>query len=313
MNILLTGGLGFVGSHLVRALLPKHTLFIIDKFNEHYPGYAQIHRGSKGLQPVNDIEARHRKLNWEYRQELLVDFPDAEINRYWTYEWLPDTQYKNFDLVINAGALSEAILSQYYKKFCKMSIVESLTCIKESYDCPVLHFSSSMVYGSWEGAVRETAQIAPESFYGECKAESESLCDSRDIILRPIHIFGMGDGKFSIWMNLERQLAVGKPLNVEAADCIYIKELVPIIEKIVDNWQPGTYNISSEIIRDGRDIQAVYPTPFECVNKLGPTGKPRGSLDSSKLRKTFDITPMYNDYKQMIEDYYKEYVCYSQG
>ena len=313
MNILVTGGLGFVGAHLAQALLPKHNLFSIDKFNEHYPGYAKIHRGAKGLQHVNEIEARHRKLNWEYRQELIADFPGTQAERCWSFEWLPDTQYQPIDLVINAGALSEAILSQYYEKFCKQSIVDGLAHIKERYDCPVLHLSSSMVYGTWEGAVDEQSELNPESFYGECKAESEALCDSRDIILRPIHIFGMGDGKFSIWMNLERQLAAGKPLNVEAADCIYIKELVPIIEKIVDNWEPGTYNISSEILRDGKDIQSVYPEPFEYTNKLGPTGKPRGSLNSSKLRKTFGITPMYNDYKQMIEDYYKEYVRYSQG
>ena len=105
MNILVTGGLGFVGAHLAQALLPKHNLFSIDKFNEHYPGYAKIHRGAKGLQPVNEIEARHRKLNWEYRQELIADFPGTQAERCWSFEWLPDTQYHPIDLVINAGAL----------------------------------------------------------------------------------------------------------------------------------------------------------------------------------------------------------------
>ena len=133
------------------------------------------------------------------------------------------------------------------------------------------------------------------------------------IILRPIHIFGMGDGKFPIWMNIERQIKANKPVNVEAADCIYIKEVVAIVEKIVENWIPGTYNISSGFVRDGEVMQKIYPKPFEYVNKQGPTGKPRGSLDCHKLRDMFKLTPMYNSYQEMIEDYYAEYESYCQG
>ena len=41
--------------------------------------------------------------------------------------------------------------------------------------------------------ITEKAPINPESYYGECKANSEFLCDlKQDIILRPIHVFGWG-------------------------------------------------------------------------------------------------------------------------
>ena len=47
-------------------------------------------------------------------------------------------------------------------------------------------------------------------------------------------------------------------------------------------------------------------------HKLGPTGKPRGSLDSSKLLKTFDFTYKYKDYESTIKDYYGKYENFCQ-
>ena len=46
----------------------------------------------------------------------------------------------------------------------------------------------------------------PVDYYGKCKLKSEQICDNNDIILRPIHVYGIGDSKFPIWMNIERQL-----------------------------------------------------------------------------------------------------------
>ena len=56
-------------------------------------------------------------------------------------------------------------------------------------------------------------------------------------------------------MNIERQIEKDKPVNVEAADCIYIDDFVEIVKNIIANWVPGTYNISSNLIRDGQVLQ----------------------------------------------------------
>ena len=39
MKILITGGLGFIGSHLVASLSNDHTIDIIDNFNCNYGHY----------------------------------------------------------------------------------------------------------------------------------------------------------------------------------------------------------------------------------------------------------------------------------
>ena len=85
--------------------------------------------------------------------------------------------------------------------------------------------------------------------------------------MRPIHIYGMGDGKFSIWMNIDRQIAISKPVLIERAGCIYIDDFVIAIKKIIDSWNPGTYNISYNFTRNPEALRNVYPQEFEVKRK----------------------------------------------
>jgi len=309
MKILITGGLGFIGSHLVSELGQTHDVDILDGFTTEYVGFKYIHRGNKGLEECNLIEQQHRIQALRYRLQLIKN-KHRTIHRCNSFEMLPEDEY---DLIINCGALSEAILSQHFPEFTFESIYTGLAQIKEFYqNTPVLHISSSMVYGTWEGQIDEQYSLGAVDHYGDSKTKAETLCGKEDVILRPIHVYGMGDGKFSVWMNLERQLAVGKPFMLEAASCIYIDDFVLAIKNILDNWKPGIYNISYDFIREIDPIKAVYPKDFDYQIKLGPTGKPRGSLDSSKLLNTFGITFKHKDYESTINDYYRKYEDFCQ-
>ena len=61
------------------------------------------------------------------------------------------------------------------------------------------------------------------------------------------------------------------------------------------------------IIRDGKILQKVYPKYLIVNNKLGPTGQPRGTLDNSKLFKTFNVRLKFKSYEETIRDYYGKY------
>ena len=110
MRILITGGFGFIGSHLVNCLGKEHVIDIVDGFDENYVGYKFIHRGSKGLQETNAIEKKHRQLNLKYRIKLIRGMY-RHFFKTNSYVQLP---LKEYDLIINCGALSEAILSQHF-------------------------------------------------------------------------------------------------------------------------------------------------------------------------------------------------------
>jgi nucleoside-diphosphate-sugar epimerase len=164
-----------------------------------------------------------------------------------------------------------------------------------------------MVYGTWEGVIDEQYSLGSVDHYGDSKIKAETLCGEKDVILRPIHVYGMGDGKFSIWMNIERQIAAAKPVMVERAGCIYIDDFVLAIKNILDNWRPGIYNISYTFTRNAEALTDIYPEPFDVQYKSGPTGKPRGLLSNTKLTKTFGIQFSYNNYKETVRDYYRKY------
>ena len=84
MKILITGGFGFIGSHLVAELGRTHHVDILDGFSRNYVGYKYIHRGTKGLQETNEIEKRHRELNLRYRINLVSERFKNFWNQ-WTY------------------------------------------------------------------------------------------------------------------------------------------------------------------------------------------------------------------------------------
>ncbi len=304
MKILVTGGKGFIGSHIVNLLKEKHEIVILDNWSYEYPGYKYIHRGKDGLQLTNGIETIHRLAAKKYRDSMIKDI---KVVKYWTFD---DCDLDNdFDLIINCGSLSEAILSQYFQDFTEKSILDGLNKLVNKYNCPILHFSSSMVYGSWNGPIKEDGEKNPVDLYGACKKASESLLDlNKDVILRPMHVYGYGDGKFPMPMNIERQADKNKPVTVEEADCIYIKDLVSIIEKIVNNWCCGVYNISSGYQRDKevvkKQAKEILNYDIETVNKSGPTGKDRGTLDTSKIKHIYNWNSQFKNYEETITDYF---------
>ena len=163
MKILLTGGAGFIGSHLTGALLRKgHELLILDNFNDYYPPSVK----EANLAPLLDHPALslHRV---DIRDEDLVGKifsaarPEAVIH-----------------LAARAGVRPSLLEPRLYED---VNIGGTLVLLEAARRAGVKKFvfaSSSSVYGNnprlpWREADENLQPVSP---YGSSKLCGEHVC-----------------------------------------------------------------------------------------------------------------------------------------
>ncbi|MBK7174769.1 MAG: dTDP-glucose 4,6-dehydratase [Bacteroidales bacterium] len=174
-NILITGGAGFIGSHLVRLFVnkyPQYKIINLDKLT--YAG---------NLANLKDIE---QKPNYEFVKADIVDEPTMMA----IFE-----AYK-FDAVIHLAAESHVDRSiSNPKEFIMTNIVGTVNLLnaarsiwKDNFDGKrFYHISTDEVYGSLgdEGKFLESTPYDPRSPYSASKASSDHLVRAYN------HTFGM--------------------------------------------------------------------------------------------------------------------------
>jgi UDP-glucose 4-epimerase len=179
-HILVTGGAGFLGSHLIDALIAEgaRRITIVDN----------LYLGT----PANLIEARR---NISGLQILYVDVSDARSVRDALFDLGP------IDVVFNLAAVPLPIcLEQPHYCFDTNIRIASVLCelLREGRYATLVHVSSSCVYGSM-GAhpLSETDSLNPLTPYAASKMACDSLVlsyantfDLDALVMRPFSIYG---------------------------------------------------------------------------------------------------------------------------
>jgi nucleoside-diphosphate-sugar epimerase len=178
MKILVTGSTGFIGEHLVNALLSQENVEIIC--------------------PVRDL----RKIPYRWRKKVKVIIGDiTNIN-------FLSQIIKDIDVVYHLAAISEVskriLKEDYYKVNYYATINLALKCIKENVR-KFVYFSSIEAMGGIRAAVREKRILdekfkhKPTTIYGESKQKAEkallSLYKKQGFpvsIVRPTVVYGPG-------------------------------------------------------------------------------------------------------------------------
>ena len=234
MRVLVLGGSGFIGSHLVDQLIKeKHEVVIFSKTKKN----------------IN--------IHAEY---IFGDFD--EIKKY------SEIIFKNVDLVLHLIWNNVPSTSQRKTKNRKNlypNLENSITLIDEM----VKHKLRRIIYFSTGGAIygnlnnssaNETSQTNPISLYGIEKLmfekyllmyQSQNIIDP--IILRPSNPYGprqrydgvQGVISRFIYLGLKGQPIIIRGDGSNIRDFIYISDMVGIVSKICSNFSPGIYNISS--------------------------------------------------------------------
>jgi nucleoside-diphosphate-sugar epimerase len=213
MRILVTGGTGFVGSHLVRRLLAKgHQIVSLDKS----PGLFDDELRSSGASLITGSVTNAEDVNSAIEGcELVYHLasPFGDILQ-------PDKVYWDIEVNGTRNVLEAAERHRIRR---------------------VIHCSTQGVHGIIDRPPGdENSPVAPRDYYCYSKAEGERVCQEfiakgMDIVIvRPTSVYGPGDTRG--WLKLYRMVASGWFLMIGDGKTlnhpVYVENLVDVFELV---------------------------------------------------------------------------------
>ena len=235
MKILVTGGAGFIGSHLVKALNKQgHDVIVLDDLSS--GSKSNVAKGTKFIQ--GDV----REIN--------------QLN-------LP----KKIDVVLHLAAQIDVPRSVKEPQFnAQVNVLGTIAILEYARQAEAKKF----VYASTGGAIYGTADIIPtpesaevgsSSPYGISKSSAEQyvrlysrLFDLDHVILRYSNVYGPGQSsskETGVIAIFSQQVTRSQPLTVEGdgeqtRDFVFVDDVVNANLVALKSDMQGTFNISTE-------------------------------------------------------------------
>jgi UDP-glucose 4-epimerase len=231
LNVLVTGGAGFIGSHIVEQLVALGArVTILDNL-------------STGN--LNNLSTVHNQINF-----IHASITDLESCLHAT---------KNIDIVFHLAAFISVPDSIAHPTQCyETNVLGTLNILRAAQNNQVkrvIFSSSSAVYGSVEETCTETTQCQPESPYGHSKLMGELLCRefSRStqlstVILRYFNVYGERQNPNGPYAAVVAQFKECMKKNIPLTifgDGTQTRDFVPINTVVQANLTAGTLPVGA--------------------------------------------------------------------
>lgn len=287
MNILITGGYGFIGSHVAEEFYKEgHHIFIIDNLTSGNPKNIRF----KHTFFKQDIEEQRCR-------EIFKSF--------------------KFDIVIHLAAqidVATSIKDPFKDTSSNILGLTNMLQLSTEYGVKKFVFASSAaVYGDNNDIpLKEEYNLEPLSPYGMSKSTGEFYCEKWSdlfglnvLCLRFSNVYGPRQGMLGeggvISIFIERTVR-GKELFVfgdgsQTRDFIYVKDVADAIYKSVINNLKGTFNLStnteSSITELISTLMSLHPIKEICYKERRKGDIKNSRLDNAKFKQAMNWEPAY--------------------
>lgn len=305
-KILITGGLGFIGSALAKRLIEKNytnKCILVDNFG----GYVNPSLN-------NYYDYRKKRIDTLPKKKFVIERLDTK-----NFKALLNVVLKYLpDVIYHTAALPLAKISNVNADEAKEGSVDSTINLIDSINeirskkrkLPrFIYISSSMVYGDFEkNTIHEEDKKNPKEAYGVMKYSGEiitkGMCKLYNLpyaIIRPSAVYGPMDMNRRVTQIFIEAAINNKEIKVEGPneklDFTYIDDLVEgvILSSIKQNGINNTFNITNGKGRSLFEFVNILKKYFPNLNfilknrdKFRPK---RGTLSIKKAKKLIGYNP----------------------
>jgi ADP-L-glycero-D-manno-heptose 6-epimerase len=309
-QFIVTGGLGFIGRHLVERIFETHEgaeVLIIDP----HPN----------LESLIKNKIFFKRFNGRIINKALQDVNSNDLSSL--------NQYGEIG-IFHLGAITDTTYSTW--KYDYGLDVNNISCVNRLFDIlrmdsiPLIYASSASVYGNPPNKVpfKETDPTSPQSLYALSKVCLESRLQNRGSGFRFFNVIGKNEeykNKMASYVYQMANQEHGKPLNLikdgtQTRDFVHVDDVVSLLLRAYDKQRRyGVYNLGSgkdvsynrveEMVSDSRQTRLTIKWIDNPYNHF----QEYTCADMSKVKEIFDWEPKYPGEKaieKFLKDFYEK-------
>lgn len=256
-NILVTGGHGFIGHHVVKSLIEtQYNVEVIDK-NFTYGTIEPEYLNKIICERIVYIDSAYNFKLEDIRTCRILDRYDTVIHL---------AQYpRQFEVSCNVEDATSVLIKGL------MNIFDQLKSLRH-----FIFISTSMVYGDFKANVTENSPLNPKSQYGVLRLMGEhfvkNYCLNHGIkytIIRPSAVYGPRDTNIRVIGKLFNDAMNKKQLELrggnQVLDFTHVQDLAKGIVSCVDN--PNSYDQIFNMTRSDANLTTIAYAAL-IINKL---------------------------------------------